>query len=101
MTRVIPVGDWILIKPDGAPAQAGGIYLPSVTTHGDTATIVRLSYTSTDAGFMVGTKVLYDRGAARGAGVDNPDLQLIEYKDIRGVLMDAPLRLGDGKDDGN
>ncbi len=81
--RVSPRGGWILVKPEQRPAQAGAVYL-SVTTHGETGVV--LDAQDWDYALKVGDRVLFDLGAARGAGVENPDLVLVKFDDIRAVL---------------
>lgn len=81
-TRVSPRGNWVLVKPERRPTEAGGIYL-SVTTAGNTGIVL-------DSGapmeLHVGDRVLFDGGLARGAGIENPGLLLVKAEDIRAVL---------------
>lgn len=97
MTTVKPLWPWYLLKPDAVVPQAGGIYLPSITSFGETATVVAVPDVAPERPLNVGDVVIYDRQNARGAGADNKDLQLVKIDDIRAVLKKDQVALPEGE----
>lgn len=87
--KLVPLNDLILVK--APPRAADGNFSFQSLAAGEVGEVVALGAIcgrSEAQGVKVGSRVLFDRNAAKGAGVDAPDLYLICEDDLRALLVD-------------